>query len=87
MLDGNSQGKKTIMGAFKGDAGGPLDAGLSATSKWKHREFEPAWFHQRPREITQEFVKSYCGKAILDFSPHSGPWAMVALAQRLPYAG
>ena len=49
--------------------------------------FEPAWFHQRPREFTQEFVKSYYGKSIIDFSPHSGPWAMAALAQRLTYAG
>ena len=86
-MDGNSQGKKAIMGHFKGDAGGPVDAGLSGTSKWKNRELEPVWFHQRPREFAEEIVKSYFVRAIIDFSPHSGPFAMAALAQRLPYVG
>ena len=79
--------KKAIMGHFKGDAGGPLDAGLCATSKWKNRDREPVWFHQRPREFANEFVRGYFAKSIIDFSPHSGPWAMAALAQRLTYAG
>ena len=86
-MDGNSQGKKAIMGRSKGDAGGPMDAGLSGTSKWKNRDREPVWFHQRPREFAQEFVKGYFVKSIIDFSPHSGPWAMAALARRLTYAG
>ena len=79
--------KKVIMGHFKGDAGGPVDAGLAATSKWKNRDREPVWFNQRPREFAKETVKGLCGKAILDFSPHSGPWAMAALAARVVYTG
>ena len=79
--------KKAIMAHFRGDAGGPLDAGLCATSKWKNREREPVFFHQRPREFVQELVKGYFIKSIIDFSPHSGPWAMAALAQRLTYTG
>ena len=79
--------KKAIMGHFKGDPGGAVDTGLCATSKWKNRDREPVWFHQRPREFAQEFVKGYFVKNIIDFSPHSGPWAMAALALRLLYVG
>ena len=75
------------MGRFKGDAGGPVDAGLAANSKWKSRDREPVWFHQRPQEFAKESLKGLCGKAILDFSPHSGPWAMAALAARVVYTG
>ena len=79
--------KKIIMGHFKGDAGGPVDAGLAATSKWKNRDREPVWFHQRPRELAEEIVKGLYVRSIIDFSPHSGPFAMAALAQGLPYVG
>ena len=79
--------KKAIMGRFKGDAGGSVDAGLAATSKWKSRDREPVWFNQRPREFAKESLKGLCGKAILDFAPHSGPWAMAALAARIVYTG
>ena len=87
LLDSNSQGKKAILVHFKGDAGGPVDAGLAATSKWKNREFEPVWFHQRPREFVLEIARCIFGRSILDFHPHSGAWAWAALALRLPYAG
>ena len=79
--------KKAIMGHFKGDPGGAVDAGLAATCKWRNRECEPVWFHQRPRELAEEIVKGYYARSIIDFSPHSGPFAMAALAQRLPYVG
>ena len=79
--------KKAIMGHFKGDAGGSVDSGLAANSKWKNRDREPVWFNQRPREFCKEFVKGYYGKSILDFSPNSGPWALAALAARLHYTG
>ena len=32
LMDSKSQGKKAIMGHFKGDPGGPVDAGLAGTS-------------------------------------------------------
>ena len=79
--------KKAIMGRFRCDPGGPVDAGLAATSKWKNREFEPVWFHQRPREFSLEMTRGIFGRSILDFHPHSGAWAWAALAQRLPYVG
>ena len=79
--------KKAIMGHFKGDPGGPVDAGLAGTSKWKNREREPVWFNQRSLEFALETVKGLFGRSIIDFSPHSGPFAMAALALRLPYCG
>eukprot|EP00959_Pyramimonas_sp_CCMP1952_P229558 4799626-Pyramimonas_sp.AAC.1 len=33
--------KKTLMGRFKVDVGGSVDAGLAVTSKWKTKEQEP----------------------------------------------
>ena len=64
-----------------------MDAGLAATSKGKNREFEPVWFHQRPREFSLEMARGIFVRSIVDFHPHSGAWAWAALALRLPYVG
>lgn len=50
--------KKTLMGRFKIEAGGAVDAGLAAASKWKTREEEPVWFHQKPYRLCTELSGS-----------------------------
>ena len=79
--------KKSVQGRFRIDNGGAVDAGLSATSKWKTREAEPVWFHQKPFKLADELVYSYCGKALVDFAPSSGYFALVAMKRRIPYCG
>jgi hypothetical protein len=79
--------KKGVMGRYRVDTGGAVDSGLSSTSKWKTKETEPVWFHAKPYLFAEEIVYSYIGKAIVDFSPSSGHFAMVAMRKRLPYCG
>ena len=79
--------KKAMMGRFKIEAGGAVDAGLASTSKWKLREEEPVWFHQKPYALCEEFAHSYFAKSIVDFSPAGGQFALVAMRKRIPYVG
>ena len=48
--------------------------------------YVPVWLQQRPGELAEEIVKGYL-RSIIDFSLHSGRFAMAALAQRLTYLG
>ena len=75
------------MGRFRIDVGGSVDPGLAATSKWKSRDDEPVWFHQKPAAFFEELYHSYFVKAIVDFSPASGELAMIAMRKRIPYVG
>ena len=50
--------KKSLMGRFRIEAGGSVDPGLSATSKWKTREEEPVWFHQKPYLLCDDSMHS-----------------------------
>ena len=79
--------KKNLMGRFRVDAGGPVDPGLAGTSKWKTKEEEPVWFYQKPYKLCESLCHAYYAKAIVDFSPASGQFAMVAMRKRLPYVG
>ena len=80
--------KIKMIGRFKIEIGGATDgASLAANSKWKTASTEPAWFHAKPYTLCDELAQSYCCTAIIDFTPHSGPWAKVAIRRRLPYVG
>ncbi len=79
--------KKAVMGRFQIEAGGPVDPGLCDTSKWKNRETEPTFFHAKPCTLCDELAHSYFARSIVDFTPASGNWALVALRRRLPYCG
>ena len=75
------------MGRFKIEVGGSVDPGLASTSKWKNRDTEPVWFHQKPYAFLDNLCHSIFAKAVVDFSPAHGEMAMVALRRRLPYVG
>ena len=79
--------KKNLMGRFRVEAGGPVDPGLAGTSKWKTKEEEPVWFYAKPYKLCESLCHAYYAKAIVDFSPASGQFAMVAMRKRLPYVG
>ena len=78
------QRKIKMLGRFKIDVGGATDGALAGTSKWKTASTEPAWFHARPYLLCDDLAQSYCCTAIIDFTPHSGPWAKVAIRRRVP---
>ena len=51
--------KKALMGRFRVEVGGGVDPGLAGTSKWKNRETEPVWFHQKPELLDEEVIHSF----------------------------
>ena len=77
--------KKAVFGASRVQVGGNPAPGLPTVSKWKTQEKEPVFFHQKPWKLADELVYDYFGRAIVDFSPGSGSWALVAVQRRLPY--
>ncbi len=79
--------KKALMDRFKVEVGGSVEAGLATNSKWKTKDEEPVWFHQKPYLLCDELVHSFFGKAVIDYSPSCGHFAMVCMRKRLPYVG
>jgi hypothetical protein len=79
--------KRAVMGRFKVEMGGPVDAGLSVTSKWKNKETEPVFFHAKPFAVVDDLIHSYFGRAVVDFSVANGVWAYAAMKRRIAYVG
>jgi hypothetical protein len=79
--------KKSVMGRFKVEMGGPVDAGLSMTSKWKNKETEPVFFHAKPFPVVDELIHSYFARAVVDMSVANGVWAYACMKRRIPYVG
>lgn len=79
--------KRAMLGRFKIEVGGSVEGRLASTSKWKNLDVEPTWFHSKPWFLCDELSHSYNANSFIDFTPHSGPWAMVAVRRRIPYVG
>lgn len=79
--------KKLVFGRFKVELGGAVDEGLAKNSKWRNREVEPVFFHQKPYTVCFDLASGFFARSVVDFTAHSGPWALVCLRKRIPYVG
>ena len=79
--------KKLVFGRFKVELGGAVDEGLAKNSKWRNREVGPVFFHQKPYTVCFDLASGFFARSVVDFTAHSGPWALVCLRKRIPYVG
>ena len=67
--------------------GGSCDAEHAKDPPVKNDDRVPVFFHESTPLVAHELLHALQGKAILDFSPGSGAWAMAAIRARVPYTG
>ena len=77
--------KRLVHSGAKVEVGGSVAPGLPTANRFKGREKEPVFFHQKPWRLADELVYDYFGQSIVDLSPGAGSWAIVAVQRRLPY--
>ena len=69
--------------------GGQCQASSEAGEKDKTKPSDavPAFYHERPEVIACEIVHTLQSKAIIDLTPGSGHYALMAFRNRIPYTG
>lgn len=86
----SKKAKTSVLGRFIIPTGSGVDSEstvVDTADKFKNQLTEPVFFHTKPVNFADDIIHSYFGRAVIDFTPGSGIWALACIRRRVPYVG